>query len=355
MPIAEYRNFGCRVTDDLIYKGMRTIFLENDLIRVGVLLDKGADIFQFLHKPSDTDFLWRSPRGLIDPDRVTASRASASGAFLDSYHGGWQEILPGGGPANYRGAELGLHGEVTHLGWDYDLLEDNPERVAIKVKVECLRTPFRLERIMRLQAGKPVLYFEETLSNLSPSRQYFMWGHHPAIGAPFLKEGVRVIVPAGEAEVHSPRFATSGILPPGATFEWPGSRVDGRTIDLSSVPAPDAGYAELVYLKGLSDGWYAVLDSEKRLGIGLAWPLDVFPYLWYWMVFGTAPGYPWWDRVFVIALEPWTSIPNNLDEATARGVQRTIEGGERLNIAFATAVITGRETVRKIHLDGTVE
>jgi hypothetical protein len=86
---AEYRHYGCRIEDDVIYKGYRTLFLENDLIRVGVLLDKGADIFQFLHKPTDTDFLWRSPTGLMRPDRFTPTKADPSGAFLDSYHGGW--------------------------------------------------------------------------------------------------------------------------------------------------------------------------------------------------------------------------------------------------------------------------
>src|SRR5512139_1370193 len=151
MTAAHYRHHACRITDDLLYKGYRTIFLENELLRVGILLDKGADIFQFLHKPSDTDFLWRSMQGLIRRDRFTATRASSSGAFLDSYHGGWQEILPGGGPVDYAGAELGLHGEVTHLGWDYEILEDTPECVSVRLSVECIRAPLRLTRTMSLR------------------------------------------------------------------------------------------------------------------------------------------------------------------------------------------------------------
>ena len=150
MPAAANRHYGCRITDDLIYKGLRTLFLENDLVRVGVLLDKGADIFQFLHKPTDTDFLWRSPNGIVNPGTLPGA-ASYGGSFLDFYHGGWQEILPGGGPVDYRGAELGLHGEVTHLGWDCE----HPRRPAktrlrCGLSVNCLRTPFRLERTMRL-------------------------------------------------------------------------------------------------------------------------------------------------------------------------------------------------------------
>jgi len=90
MPAALYRHHACRITDDLLYKGYRTIFLENELLRVGVLLDKGADIFQFLHKPSDTDFLWRSMQGLIRRDRFTATRATVYPVFR--HEGLWTQV-----------------------------------------------------------------------------------------------------------------------------------------------------------------------------------------------------------------------------------------------------------------------
>jgi galactose mutarotase-like enzyme len=340
--------------DDLLYKGYKTLFLENDIIRVGVLLDKGADIFQFLHKPTDTDFLWRSPQGLVRKDQFEPTRASASGSFLDFYHGGWQEILPGGGPCDYRGAELGLHGEVTHLGWDCDILADSPEEIAVRLSVQCVRTPLRLERILRLVKGEATLFIDEVLTNLSPEPVEFMWGHHPAFGAPFLKEGCRVFVPARRGEVHNPRFAESSIFEPGQVFSWPLIQKDGQTFDLSCIPSDKAGFADLIYLSELQEGWYAVIDPERSLGIGLSWPKEIFPYLWFWMVYGRAPGYPWWDQVYCIALEPWTSIPNSLNHAIERKTQSSLRGGGSTSVHFTATVITGRNSVTHIDRDGKV-
>lgn len=350
---ASYRHYGCRITDDLVYKGFRTVFLENDLVRVGVLLDKGADLFQFLYKPTDTDFLWRAPNGLLDARRSKPTSASGAGAFLDSYHGGWQEIFPGGGPMVYQGAEIGLHGEVTHLGWDCEILVDDPEEIAVQLSCETLRTPFRLERTMRLVQGSPVLFITERLTNLSPTEHAFMWGHHPAFGPPFLKQGVRLYVPAATGQVHDPQFAQSGIFNPGETFDWPLIQNAGERLDLSRVPGPEAGFADLIYLSGLTEGWYAVQDPEAGIGFGLAWPLEVFPYLWFWLAYGRAPGYPWWDRVYCLALEPWTSIPNSFELAQASGNLKTLKGGASIDISLTAVVTTKKEAISRISLDGT--
>jgi len=355
MPTAEYRHFGCRIMEDLIYKGFRTVILENEILRIGILLDKGADIFQFLHKPSDTDYLWRSPQGLFRRDQFTATRASTSGSFLDSYHGGWQEILPGGGPADFRGAELGLHGEVAQLGWEMDILQDTSSRVSIKLSVNCIRTPLRLERIMTLESGSPVLHFEETLSNRSPEAIEFMWGHHPAFGAPFLKEGLRLFVPAATVNIHQPQFAESGIFEPGSQFAWPKiNDQNGKAIDFSSLPSKEAGFADLVYLKDLQNGWYALIDVNSKIGFGLSWPKDVFPYIWFWMVFGKAPGYPWWDQVYVIALEPWTSMPNSLSQAHYQNTLFKLKGGESRTVSLCATAIEGKDTITNIDQYGNV-
>ena len=56
MHYQEERNFGCRVSDSWMYRGLKTVVMENELIRIVILADKGADIYQFVYKKTDTDF-----------------------------------------------------------------------------------------------------------------------------------------------------------------------------------------------------------------------------------------------------------------------------------------------------------
>jgi hypothetical protein len=107
-------------------------------------------------------------------------------------------------------------------------------------------------------------------------------------------------------------------------------------------------------LKDLAAGWYAVLDPARRLGIGLAWPVETLPYLWFWLVYGRAPGYLWWDRVYCIALEPWTSMPNSFAQAVELGKQAQLKGGAKLSVSLAAVVITDREAITGIRSDGTL-
>ena len=39
------RSHGCRVSDAWTYRGLRTVVLENEVLRVVILIDKGADIY----------------------------------------------------------------------------------------------------------------------------------------------------------------------------------------------------------------------------------------------------------------------------------------------------------------------
>ncbi|NUP80976.1 MAG: DUF5107 domain-containing protein, partial [Nonomuraea sp.] len=60
------RNWAARLRESAI-DGLRAVTLENERLRVTVVPDKGGDVVEFLHKPTDTDFVWLSPQGLRDP------------------------------------------------------------------------------------------------------------------------------------------------------------------------------------------------------------------------------------------------------------------------------------------------
>ena len=83
------RTSGCRLSLDYTYRGMRVAFMANERLRVGILLDKGADIFEFTYKPR-TWIMWQSP---LELRRLfVATSALPEGAFHDVYYGGWQRV-----------------------------------------------------------------------------------------------------------------------------------------------------------------------------------------------------------------------------------------------------------------------
>src|SRR5215831_16510210 len=111
------RHHGCRLAF-VQSRGHSLAVLENELLRVSVLLSKGADIVEFLYKHTDTDLLWHGPLEPYPAGNYVEPVARSQGSFLDYFHGGWQELFPNGGFAcTYEGASLGQHGEVSVLPW----------------------------------------------------------------------------------------------------------------------------------------------------------------------------------------------------------------------------------------------
>jgi hypothetical protein len=99
------RHWGCRIDDQIVWHGLNSILLQNELIQLVILLDKGAEIIQFLYKPLDIDFIWRAPNSLHDLRHFVKSGSAPASTFFDNWSGGWFEVVPNGGPASeYKGA-----------------------------------------------------------------------------------------------------------------------------------------------------------------------------------------------------------------------------------------------------------
>src|SRR5438105_3474891 len=109
---------GARLDAAWTYRGLRTVVIENEMLRAVVLAGKGADVYSLVHKPTDTELLFRSPWGVRDPSLYVP--ATDAGSWIDFYEGGWQTVFPAGGNQidSYRNAELGQHGEASLMPWD---------------------------------------------------------------------------------------------------------------------------------------------------------------------------------------------------------------------------------------------
>jgi hypothetical protein len=350
------RNYGCRVSDEYTYRGLRTVLLENAPLRIGILLDKGADIMEFLYKPLDVDFMYRAPGGVRNPSLAVPSAPNPSGAYLDYWEGGWQEVFPvAGWPSSYKGAAYGLHGEVSLMPWHHSIVADEPGCVAVHFWVRGWRSPFLLEKTLSLEGEEPVLHIEERVTNEGCVAMDFMWGHHPVIGAPFLGEDCRVWTPAGTLITPDPAgWPATRLKQHRSTWPWAEDHI-GRPVDLSNVPPPDAGLAEAAYMTGLREGWFAITSRRHRLGFALSWPAAVFPWIWYWSVAGGEREAPFYGRNYCLALEPFTSYPTRFEEARAASTHRTLGPGETLEAHLAASVFQGDGEVRSVSPEGEVE
>ena len=346
---------GCRISDELKIAGIPSVALENSHIRVVVLAGKGSDIYEFRHKPSGIDLLWKTPWGVTNPQTYVQDTPGTSPAFLDLYPGGWQELFPNaGGSCTYKGAALGFHGEVCKVPWEYRITERSSKRVSVKFSVRTVRTPFLLEKTLALEKDSPTLILEETVSNQGAEPMDFMWGHHPAFGAPFLSEHCRLFVPAKSVEVS---HAIPGqILTPEARFEsFPVVKTaDGRDFDLSRMRPPCESIASLTYLT-ITDGWYCLVNEQTRLGFALRWDVEVFRYVWLWEEFCGTRQYPWWGRGYVVGIEPQSSIPElGLREAIARGTQLCLQPGAKLSTRICASLFTAHGEPKGVDWDGRV-
>ena len=101
----------CSISQHTLERGYKAVTLENEILSVTVLPDKGADIYSLLYKPRNMDVLWKSPWGLKLPGTGVFTAGTTEEAWLEYYGGGWQEIFPNGGDACvYKGCHLNFHG-----------------------------------------------------------------------------------------------------------------------------------------------------------------------------------------------------------------------------------------------------
>jgi hypothetical protein len=336
----------------------RAIVIENELVLVSVLIDKGADIYEAIHKPTGVDVLWKSPWGLRRPGSIDIASNSVV-AWLENYSGGWQELFPsGGGPCTSKGVELNFHGEASMVAWDVDIVASGGDVAEVLFSTRLFRSPFRIERRMRLQAGSGSVEIEGRIVNEGGEAMDYMWSHHPAFGGAFLGDDVRIDTNAVAVIADDQYDGVGNPLAPDSRHTWPRVSRDGAAADLSVVPAVGEKRSILAYLAdwGGDHGWYALTNRQQRVGVGLVWPVADFPYAWFWQELHASPGYPWYAGVRVMAIEPATSIPGQglVTVMAKSGLHRTLGPGEEARNRLVMTLFDDAGEVTAIAPDGRV-
>jgi galactose mutarotase-like enzyme len=314
-------------------RGHTAVWLENEFLRLGVLPDKGADIFEFTCRPDGLQLLMESPAGLRPPS------GKPPVDFLENYEGAWQELFPNHGDAcEVQGQTIPMHGEVALLPWEVRQMRENAVETVLHLQVRCRKTPFLLERIMRLRAGEAKLEILEKVTNESDRPCAFVWGHHVTLGEAFLKDGSRLEVAAKTIRTPDPVYEPkTARLAAGQEGRWPLARGQGgQPVDLQLIPGRQAHSHDDAYLGGLERGHYSVSSPRAGLRFSLDWDEKVFPWVVLWQPYGGAE-LPPLTGMYGVGIEPWVSrFP--LAEAVRKGEARTLGGGQSLETGLEASV-----------------
>lgn len=325
--------------------GPGTLRLENEHLTVDVIPGRGAEIRRVCRRGGENvlaAYDWRSPL----PASRSTGYADSRLDWLSEYRGGWQELFPNAGAAcHVDGVPLPFHGEASTAEWR--TLEAEPSHVRLATPA---RLPLVLEREMRLSAAGPTLLLDETVTNEGSDPASFLWGHHPAFAT---GGGAQIDLPGGVVEVAADMGDEQHDLLPGGQGDWPHAASRGGS-DVRVDRSPPAGVERLCFLPD-RQGWAAVRPAGSGDGVGLAWDTETFPHVWLWQQAG-APGFPFYGRAHLTAVEPQSAWPaDGLAAHAHRGSALVLRPGEQRR-TWMTLTLFGSPhgAVRHVARDGTV-
>jgi hypothetical protein len=278
------------------YHNRRAVQIENDLVRVTVLVE-GGHIAEILHKQTGVNPLWTPPWPSIEHSSYKPSQHPEYGADAES------KLLAGlmghnlcldlFGPPTAEEAAAGMttHGEASTAL--YSITADENELLA---RAELPAAQLAFERRLRLTPGSAVLRIRETVENLSALDRPSAWTQHVTLGPPFLEPG-------------STQFRIPGTLSStrdAIHFNWPRlPHEDGSTEDLRVYPSAAVSNRVSAHLMdpGREQAFFLAFSPRAKTLFGYVWKQSDFPWLCLWDENGSRAALPWGRRTLTRGLE----------------------------------------------------
>lgn len=238
---------------ETVEHGFPALRLENGPLALTLVPDLGGKIAAWEDRRRGLSWLWRNPY-------LPWRRPSPEASYVQMFDlGGWDEcfptIAPGPYPAEpWAGTPLPDHGELWSQPWEVQVQAEEGERIRIVGRAAGRAFPYRWERTLILEAGRPLVRIEYRVQNLAEYPFYFLWAAHPLFP---LLPGTRLQVPRpAEGRVA----AAIGVSPREERFQWPRLPLEGGTCDLAE-PDPEGGWAVKVFLRPAAP-WVRLIHPE---------------------------------------------------------------------------------------------
>jgi len=323
------------LSTDLTVNGLRAIQLENRLLRVVVLPEAGAKIWQIAYKPLDAALLWNRP-GM-------APAVHGLGAVYDDvWSGGWDELFPNDEAATLDGKSLPDHGELWTGNWDAMPFQQ-AGAAGMRLSYATPVSGFFVEKTLLLKPEAATLEIRYRLTNRGAAAFPFLFKLHPAFA---VSASHRIDFPPMTV-VREPEFPGTLAEAP-LCFPWPHAPLVKGTVDLRPVPDASSGALHFFYGAGLASGWCGVTNRATRLAAVLRFDPEIFSSCW---LFATHGG---WNDLNVAVPEPATGYPFRMQSMIDEGRARWLAPCESLETTVLFSAQQGLASIGGVEADGRI-
>lgn len=302
------------------------ITLRSSVLEVVITPERGADIVAVTDLATGVQTLAVSPTGQVTSGAFHSEDSMVR--WTNGYPGGWQLMVPNAGPARLHcGVMQGYHGEASLAQWQ--VVSQTASSAVLTTQL--FTAPLTLVRAVALDGA--TLSVTDAITNNSPDPCSFRLGQHPAFGTPFLDGESYVAVDAQTfiADAQAPGTLAS----PDAMGRPAEVLAAGPVPNSLSLPAPGSGEALFGALTDFPDAHAGAtfFSPSHGFGVRLGWDRDIYPNAWLWMEANAGAGWPWFRRLYSMAVEPVNIIPGEGSSAgghTRGGTGVSIAGGDSL-------------------------
>lgn len=316
-------------------RGLRAISLENSLLRIVVLPESGAKIWQITYKPLAADLLWNNPG-------ICPARLPLYSSYDDLWSGGWDELFPNDEIAVIGDKHYPDHGELWTGEWLARPFHQ-PEAIGIHLRFVTPISNVKVEKTITLRTGASRIEFQHRFTNLGDAALPFLWKLHPAMQVTtqhrldFPPMQIR-LEPAFEGTLAGARGQS----------HWPYVQVGSRQVDVRGIPGPAERQLYFFYGTEMADSWCALTNTATRLACALRFDSRIFSCAWLFATYGG------WRDYNVAVLEPCTGYPLNFAALHAAGRSLILRPCETLSTEVSFLLQEGLRSVGNVDADGVM-
>ena len=315
--------------------GLRVTVVENRFLRLVILPEAGARIWQITYKPLDADLLWNNPT-------VAPALYGLHTPYDDVWSGGWDELFPNDEAGTLNGNLLPDHGELWTGSWHAEPIQKG-ESAGLHLRFTTPISSFLAEKTILLRPERAAFEVRYRFTNQGAEAFPFLWKLHPAFA---VSTDHRIDFPPMTVRRELEFPGTLGEAP--ASFPWPYASLNGNLLDLRQIPDVSSRALHFFYGTELAAGWCGITNRANRLACALRFDKEILSCCW---LFATHGG---WRDLNVAVLEPATGYPYQMQAMIDGGHARRLAPGESLETSVLFSAQEGLTSIGGIEEDGGI-